>query len=265
MIRLIHRIVVILLLVAMSQFATQHLRALDIEFAGREVKRQILALYDSSHEGPSHNSRIHKFAEMPLNHLGYSVVYQDVNGHQPPKAAHGQYRGILTWFIEPLLKPDKVIHWLDEATALGLKYVVLGEIAPNEPEALYPVIDRITARIGLHYTGEYVDLTFNTRVAHSDAEIIGFERPLDRVIPDYPVLTILSKDVTSHLTLESPSLAGKDTATVIATSPNGGFAAHSFTIFYEPSTDRERWTLNPFAFFAKAFGGERSSDRDAES
>ena len=42
--------------------------AFTIEFQGRNVKRTLLALYDSKTEGALNQSRLHKLAEMPLNH-----------------------------------------------------------------------------------------------------------------------------------------------------------------------------------------------------
>ena len=44
------------------------------------------------------------------------------------------------------------------------------------------------------------------------------------------------------------SAAGRPSV-VVATGPGGGFAPHNYTIYYEPNTDRVRWTLNPFTFF----------------
>ena len=60
--------------------------ALDIEFSGRTVRREILALYDSQHEKTPQTTRIHHFAEMPLNWLGYKVTYLDVNAILPDPA-----------------------------------------------------------------------------------------------------------------------------------------------------------------------------------
>ena len=232
-------------------------QALEIEFSGRPVKLDILALYDSRREGKPHQSRIHRLAEMPLNHLGYRVRYRDVNRPLPEGRELGRYRGILTWFIEPLARPEKVLGWLEQATAHGLKYVVLGEIAPSETEAMLPQVNRLLARIGLESKGGYVDITWRARVVERDPDLIGFERPLDKALPGFPVMATRGGDAEAHLILETPGGDGQIRSTVIATSPNGGFAASNFTFYYEPNTDRERWTLNPFGFFARAFGEER--------
>ncbi|MGE0700921.1 MAG: hypothetical protein AB7O57_17625, partial [Hyphomicrobiaceae bacterium] len=231
--------------------------SLEIEFAGRPVKLDILALYDSRRERLPHLTRIHKFAEMPLNHLGYRVVYQDVNARLPAVHSLGRYRAVLTWFVEPLQRPEAVVAWLDQALARGLKYVVLGEPAPPSPEPLRAGINRLLARIGIELSGAYVDLTWRARLVDRDPELIGFERPLDKALPGFPVVTVKGADTEAHLVLEGPASQGTPRSAVVATSPSGGYAASNFAIYYEPNTDRVLWTLNPFAFFARALGGER--------
>jgi hypothetical protein len=230
--------------------------AFDIEFSGRPVKRDILALFDSRYEKLPHESRIHKFAEMPLNYLGYRVVYYDVNGRLPSSADLGRYRGILTWFVEPLRRPEAIVAWIDQAVGQGLRYVVIGEVAPPDPAALLGPVNRILARIGLNHTGGYVDLTYKAKIVQKDPEMMDFERPVDKALPGFPMVTAVSPDTRVHLGIETPAGSGT-VAAVVATGPGGGFASQDFSIFYEPATDRERWTLNPFAFFKRAFGDDR--------
>lgn len=231
--------------------------ALDIEFSGRPVKLDILALYDSRREKQPHLTRIHKFAEMPLNHLGYRIVYQDVNGRLPPVQSLGRYRGVLTWFAEPLAKPEAVLGWLEQVLGRGLKYVVLGEIAPPEKDHMLAQVNRLLARIGLEHRGQYVDLTWRAKVAEGDPDVIGFERPIDKALPGFPVIGTRGSDVDPHLELEGPVGSARVRSVVVATAPGGGFAAANYIVYYEPNTDRVRWTLNPFSFFARALGEER--------
>lgn len=231
--------------------------ALEIEFSGRPVKRDIIALYDGRREGSPHDTRIHKFAEMPLNYLGYKLTYVDVNASLPDVTALAGYRGVLTWFVEPLRAPDKVVAWLDEATASGLKYVVLGEIAPPESDWLGSRINKLLARIGLARTGEYLDLTWRARVANQNPEVVGFERPLDKALPGFPVMRAVGSEAQPQLVIDWPSGSARASSIIVATAPGGGFASQSYTIFYEPNTDKVRWTLNPFTFFKRAFGEER--------
>ena len=253
--RLMMLLVALLMLV--EGFRPAPLAALEIEFSGRIVKRDILALYDGRRERFPHETRIHKFAELPLNYLGYRVVYQDVNSKLPDAATLGRYRGVVTWFVEPLRRPDSVVEWLDQATERGLKLVILGEVAPPDSGWLLPAINRVLGRIGLEHTGEYVDLTWRAFVVDQNSEMLGFERPIDKSLPGFPVLRVKGLDVETHLTIEGPTAGGRTQAALVATSPGGGYASQNYTVYYEPNTDRVRWTLNPFQFFKRALGPER--------
>lgn len=240
-------------------------RAVEIEVPERPVLRDVIALYDSASEGQPHLTRVHQFAEMPLNHLGYRVTYQDVAKPLPDPATLARHRAVLTWFLEPM-RPETgatVVHWLEAVTGRGLRHIVLGDMAPGAPEAATPGLVRLHERIGLGFANEYVDITFKARVVAQDKSVIGFERPLDKVLPDFPVLPAISGKVDTLLAIESPTRDGIKASTVVATSAGGGFAAQGFTIYYEPATDRIQWVLNPFAFFRRALGDERMPIPDA--
>ena len=133
--RIVHRLLVLLAVLTTAGPAAY---AIDVEFATRPVKREILALYDSRHEATPTQSRIHRLAEMPLNWLGFKVTFVDVNGELPPADQFQKYRGLVTWFNEPLADTRKVLAWVDSATATGLRYACLGEIAPPEPAGSEP-------------------------------------------------------------------------------------------------------------------------------
>ncbi len=237
--------------------ATWPAMALDVEFTQRPVKRDILALYDGRYEKTPWSSRIHKFAEMPLNFLGYKVDYVDINGPLPEPEELARYRGMVSWLIEPMRKPEVYLRWLDRATATGIKFALLSSVAPPEPEYMRPVVNRILGRIGIRETGEFINVTHRAKILHADAEMVGFERPLDKALPDFGVMTATGSDVTVHLSAEAPGRFGPLTAALVTTSKSGGYVSDEYTIFFEPNTDRLRWTVNPFAFFKKGFGDER--------
>ncbi len=231
--------------------------ALEVEFSGRAVKRSVLALYDSRHETAPHLTRIHKLAEMPLNYLGFTVSYRDVNQSLPDPAELGEHRALMTWFVEPLASPESYVAWLENATASDIKYVMLGEIAPREPDELLGAINRIMTRLGLRLTGGFVDLTFRSRVTQQDPEMIGFERQIDKVLPGFPVVAVRSELTRVHLTIETVTKSGPSVSTVVATNDRGGFVAQNYTVALEGNTDRVGWLINPFHFFKLALGDER--------
>jgi polysaccharide biosynthesis protein PelA len=231
--------------------------AVEIVFQGRAVKRHILAVYDGKREGPPHLTRLHKLAEMPLNHLGFILDFRDVNQPLPEGEELDRYRGIASWLVEPLDNPPKYLAWLDTATDRGLKYVQLGEIAPREADELFPLINRILARIGLEHMNNFVELTYRTRIAMKDDAMIGFERKIDRVLPGFPMVTTEGGGARTHLVLEVPLSSGLQRSVVVATSERGGYVAQNYTVLLEPNTERVGWVINPFAFFRAALGDER--------
>jgi polysaccharide biosynthesis protein PelA len=231
--------------------------ALDIEFSGRNVRREILALYDSQHEKTPQTTRIHHFAEMPLNWLGYKITYLDVNAALPEPTDLGRYRGILTWFVEPMQRVERYLDWLDKATAQGARYVFIAEVAPPVMVANHPQLTRILGRLGLRPTSQYVNVTHTAKVLISNPEMVGFERPLDKALPDFRVFGLIPEKSTVHLSVRAPERFGGEAAALIVTNALGGYMADEYSIYFEPNTDRVRWTSNPFLFFKLAFGEDR--------
>ncbi|NOU08198.1 MAG: hypothetical protein HOO99_18645 [Hyphomicrobiaceae bacterium] len=249
--------VAVLVMLALGASSSRQATALDVDFSGRQVKRKLLALYDSKHEPGVHTTRLHKLAEMPLNHLGFIVDYHDVNAPLPVPTDLASYRGIITWFVEPLVDPARYVAWLERALSPEMKYVMLGEVAPREADELIPAINRILGRFGLGHGGNFHDITYKAKVVTRDADMIGFERKLDKVLPGFPVIDAKSNEATHHMVVEIPYEAGPRRSVVVATSENGGFAAQNYTVVLEPNTDRLSWLLNPFAFFRKSLGADR--------
>ena len=237
--------------------------AIEVEFKARAIRRDILAFYDSRHEASPTVSRLHRLAEMPLNWLGYKLDYRDVNAPLPAAAELERYRGIVTWFVEPMADASGYLSWLDAATANGLRLVALSDVAPTDSAVPDPAAERVYERIGLKLTDQYVPVTHAAAPLTVDKDMIGFERPLDKALPPFPVLQPASAQTMVHLSLSVPEAEGPRSSSVVASSPGGGFAADGFTIYYDATADRARWILNPFLFFKKALGGERFPIPDA--
>jgi polysaccharide biosynthesis protein PelA len=231
--------------------------AFSIEFKGRVVKRTLLGLYDSRIESAPSKTRLHKLAEMPLNHLGYVLEYHDINTPLPEVSDVVQYRAVISWFVENLAQPKIYLEWLDKVTDRGVKLVALGEIAPPEADDVVPMVNRILSKIGLRSRSFFTELTGKAKVVGLDPRVIGFEQTLNKVIPGFPWIEQRAEAATAHLTIELQSGAGTVRATPVVTHENGGFAAQNFTFDLDVNTNRLRWLINPFAFFKLALGDER--------
>jgi polysaccharide biosynthesis protein PelA len=246
-------------LIVIVALAAQGLRAhaVEIEFNGGPVRREIIALYDSRRELTPQTSRIHQFVEMPLNWLGLSLTYVDVNGTLPAPEHLSKYRGIVTWFIEPLAVADQYVMWLDTATAMGLKLVVFSDLAPGTSAAVDRVSARIHARLGLETTTDYISVTHKLKLTVATPEILGFERPVDKALPDFRVLHLIDPKTTAHVTAQPTSRPDDPPSVLIATGPGGGYVSDEYSIVFDANTDRVRWTLNPFLFLKLALVKER--------
>jgi hypothetical protein len=62
---------------------------------------------------------------------------------------------------------------------------------------------------------------------------------------------------TVHLAAAAPTRDGWLDAALVTTNQAGGYASDEYTLFHEPSLERDLWILNPFLFFKKAFGDAR--------
>ncbi len=231
--------------------------AIEVEFTSRPVQREILALYDSRHEKRPDMSRLHRLAEMPLNWLGYKLAFMDVNGVLPRGEELQKYRGIVTWFSEPLADPAAYLGWLDAATGAGLRLACLAELAPPEPAGTQEVVSRIYARLGLRFADQYVKVTHKSKLLTINREMAGFERPIDKVLPEFQVLQPASAAAQVHLSASVPDGDGIPSSALIVTSPGGGYVADGFTIYFDEAADKVRWVVNPFLFFKLAFGEDR--------
>ncbi len=226
--------------------------------AVRDVKRHVLALYDSAREATPTATRVHKLAEMPLNHLGYIVVYRDIRQPLPASEELERFRAVLTWFDQPLDDPARYFKWAQNAAANGLRFIILGETG-GEPwtEAGNRRVNRLMHYIGLRHMGEGVEVTVGSSVAHIDRSFIGFERALDPAPPPFPVLQSADPGTKALLELVAPPLDGRKRSVVAAVSPGGGFCANGYLIYFDEESERIKWVLNPFAFFSAALGDER--------
>jgi polysaccharide biosynthesis protein PelA len=231
--------------------------AFSIEFKGRSVKRTLLALYDSRVEANPSKTRLHKLAEMPLNHLGYTLDYHDVNQPYPAVVDMGRYRGVVTWFVEDLAQPKTYLVWIDQVIAQGGKLVALGEIAPREADEIIPLVNQVLVRLGMRSNAFFTELTHKAKVTFLDPEMVGFEQKLNKVIPAFPSIEVRSLAARAHVTIEVDTATGLRRTSPVVTSENGGYAAQNFTIDLDTNTDRLRWLLNPFLFFKLALGDER--------
>jgi hypothetical protein len=219
------------------------------------VKREIIALYDGAQEGGPELTRIHRFAEMPLNHLGFILRFHDIRTKLPEPAEMERYRGVLAWFVGSVAESNAYLAWASQVSRMNVRYVILGDIGVATNSANILVVNRLLESAGVHHTGDYVAPTLGTRIAQQDQSLIEFECRLGPVLSDYPVININGAGTRVGLTLETPFHDGKRKTVLVAIGEKGAYAALNYEFCHQrPPLYQGKWLVDPFAFFRAAFG-----------
>ena len=219
------------------------------------VKREIIALYDGAQEGDADLTRIHRFAEMPLNYLGFILRFHDIRAKLPEPAEMERYRGVRTWFAGSLADSNAYLAWASRVSRMDLRYVILGDIGVATNSANILAVNRLLDLAGVHHTGDYVSPTLATRVVPKDQSLVEFECRLGPVLSDYPVINVNGAGTRIGLMLETPLHDGKRKTVLVAIGEKGAYAALNYEFCHQrPPLYQGKWLVNPFAFFRAAFG-----------
>lgn len=222
------------------------------------IKRDILALFDSSREGSADATRIHRFAELPLNHLGYVLHYRDVRQPLPPPQDTTRFAGVLSWLVGPINDGDAYLLWLRQIATSGTRLVVLGELGATITNRNRRLANSVLGALGLEHTGIYMTPADGSRVVARDMAFYEFECRLDPVLPDYPVLERSGSEARQILEVQSSEFAGGRRSSLVTIGPGGGFAAFNYEFCHQSAPlHRGKWLIDPFAFFHAALGAHR--------
>lgn len=229
-----------------------------------DVPRKVLALYTRAQIPGDFKDiyflSLHQHAELPLNHLGLEVVYHEASSPLPDPAAMKEYRGIVTWFSDPVnfRDPSVVCRWMSRAMAQGLKVVVLGNPGLYIKGSGAPVLQR-ECRAAMSELGIELGWARNIDpiaafIDRADPAVIGFERKPD---PSETGLVPLVRFLPGAAPFLSVRLTEGDFGRIdpVGATPKGGIALDPFFLYANYGTEPQRfsWITNPFAFFEAAF------------
>lgn len=235
---------------------------LGIPFAqaadGVELNRKVMGFYDASLYTDSFFTPLHQQATMPLNYLGLIVTPRPIQDPLPSDAQMKGYLGILTWFERVNAAPDPVAYcsWLGHQLDAGLKLVILGEagFSTDLNRKIGPECQAVYRRLGVEYKGEYAPNPFFLEVVKKEPEMVEFERSLnfsEGLV--YSAFAPLSFPIKTYLEVKRLDMPNSNSA-LIFTSQAGGMAYQSYINYYRRDLGKIQWRLNPFLFFAEAFG-----------
>ena len=234
------------------------------------IARVILALYDSRYDRDTRFVPIHQIAEMPLNHLGLVVRYHDINRPLPALEQMQDVRGVLTWFrSDSMVDPKGFLEWAGTSIDAGKRFVVVGDVGAAfdlkrqpTPESL---VNQFWSRLGLTAPGQWRAMTYDWKIAYADPSIVGFERPIGGVLPEFPRVTKIDRGVTSYLVIRRGNDQSSDVQ-LLTIGPHGAYVAGGYVHYSQLEDSRRRqWYVNPFELFRVAFGTDEVPKADTST
>lgn len=227
---------------------------------GEILARTVLGIYDSATEQSARWSRVHRFAELPLNYLGLRVRYWDIQQGWPDSQALSGVRGIVLWPRGYRLRdPEGLWRGVEQALERGIGVALLGgpfEIADarGNPPPL-AASSRALRLLGFAYTGLYEDVSLGWRVSHADAPRVEFERRLDGPLPGFGIYVMAGDGMRSHLAVANTQREEWPTSHLVMSRPGAVFADSAFVLWQGHAKGQvfTQWRIDPFFFFRRAF------------
>lgn len=222
-----------------------------------EVKRTILALYDSHNVNDIRETRIHRLVEMPLNYLGLKVHYYDIQSKLPNINKLKDVRGVILWLNSNRIgNPSALYEWANKLIELGIRFVLFGNPLQLQDKLGYSAplttINQFLQKLGLEAENYIFDLTYKSKIVYKNRKFIEYERPLVNMLPDYGKYKKIDDRSESFLVLRNANNQDNDSHIVVGNS-NGGFVDDGYIYFVEPESNFKQWYLNPFVYFEYVF------------
>lgn len=208
-----------------------------------EVPRTVLALYDGTREVEPRFTRLHRYLELPLNHLGYRLSYHDIAAG-PPEAGTAPVAATVSWLDSAAPDPEAFAAWrADFVDPCGSAppVVTLGHTGIAPAAAGGPGAARYLARLGLAAGEGEVAVGAFSEVAAIDATLLGHETEFLIEPGPYAVLTAADPAAT-RLRLEARDVP----VDLVVTAP-GALYAHDSALARPDPRGGALWVADPFA------------------
>jgi len=236
-----------------------------LEGQNRFLPRHILTFWDSKVDLHIEDSLPHRLLEMPLNYLGFDLIYADVHDPLPDMSQRYDVCGILLCFQDKtaVKDPSKLIDWASRAIDAGKKVVILRNPGfLTDLKGRYTTEDvqnRLYEKIGFVNTQRFIEYPFGYTVVSQD-QLTPFERNYPDPLPGFYVTKVSDKRAISHLSLAVDGSI-ESRSDLIITGPNGAYVSEFYANNYDPILYRTDprglgWYLDPFSFFQQVFAQE---------
>ncbi len=229
----------------------------------KQIPRTIAALYaKSDYIKDISNTKIHKFAEMPLNFLGFKLEYFDINEGLPELHTRQDIAGVISWynFSYFINSPLNYIDWAAQIISYKKPFIIIGNpgFTRNTEEIKTPLIftNKLWNCLGIEDTGNWVELTLGYQLKKQNPLICDFERNYPPVLPPFKVFNKISEDITTVVAASNSTDSSKD-CQLITASEKGGYVQEDYFINflgnYLSYPESLQWYIDPFKYFAMIF------------
>lgn len=237
-------------------------RAETPEQHSKPISRKILALYSlKENYDDLFFSSMHQGAEMPLNHLGFIVNYQDIESPLPDPSSLEGYRAVVTWFeaADTAKHVANYCDWLNQILDRDIKLIILGRFGFEQEAHAFVTgsCARVLKRIGIEYQGNFTDNPLVFDIIKRNSEMVEYERKLllsENI--EYEQIGLASPDTNSFVTLRRQDIENSESHPVTI-SPHGGYVHSSFLLYVRKDINQHQWRLNPFLYFSKILNTEQ--------
>lgn len=217
--------------------------------------RVVIGLYDSREEPEPRDTRLHRFLELPLNHLGYVIEYWDVANGTPPARLSSEVAAVATWFKA---SPDDVAAyeaWAATATAEcgDLRWMVLGNTGAAQYGVATPEGSAFLARLGIAVSAPALSIGALAKPVNADPGLIGHESDFIVEPGVYRPLRALPGAKT-YLSLATGVGAREPAVDLMVLGPEGIYAHASAIVTSDPRTGAAFWVADPFRLIALVLG-----------
>lgn len=218
------------------------------------VKREIIGIYDSHREAEPSATAIHNFLEMPLNHLGYSIRYLDVNAELPEVGDLENAAAVVTWFQGALADPHRYFAWAEEHARAGRRFLVFGETGVKNLQDDRVVLNSFLEHLGLRFETGFVLLTSGSLDLQLHPELMEFERPFYKILPGYSLVSQISANGLSVASVRPPERLGAERTQLAFIGARGAYVQSGFAIARDDALNRHKWLIDPIGFLQRALG-----------
>jgi len=219
----------------------------------------VIAVYNGEDYPDIWFTRIHQYAEMPLNHLGLKVEYYDILSGLPDISSREDVLGVLVWFPKYTVLPDPegYLDWVESFTKAKKKFVFLGSSGLHSLDKPLPErkIQEFWKWQGLKDEDNWISETYELEFPVLDSTVVGFERNYIDVLHPFKVIKAVDPQIKVHLLARKDGDPSTDSV-LVCTGPFGGYISEGYAKYevFNKTENFRKWYVNPFRFFELAFG-----------